>query len=50
MHIWLASAGLARVVEAATKKIFRNQANVAFTPHFFREKIAPVVSTFVECT
>jgi len=34
----------------ATKKNFRNQVDVAFTPHFFSKKFVLVTSLFVDCT
>jgi len=39
VNILLASAELALVVEMTPKKIFRNQVDVAFTPHSFLRKI-----------
>jgi hypothetical protein len=50
VHVFLVSAGLAPDVEMTSKKIFRNQAAVAYTPHFFGEKFVTVINMFEECT
>jgi hypothetical protein len=50
MHICLVNAGAEAVVGMTSKKIFRNQVDVAFTLHFFRKKFMPTSNTYEEFT
>jgi hypothetical protein len=50
MHICLVSVEVATVVEMTSKKIFRNQADVARTPHFWEKKNVPASNTADEFT
>jgi hypothetical protein len=49
-HILLVSVELVPDVEMTSKKIFRSQADVACTPHFFGEKFVTMINMSEECT